>query len=300
MMDKIRISSSDPLSTFHTQAGLVADVLRDAGVIKEAEILGSTGSVINAERVTRGEAELGFMASNWVPRAVAGSDPFTRPTPVAIVTPLNAGPLFFVARADSSIGSVRELKGRPVAVGHANSGMAQHALNIARGLSWSDGDIRFRHISTFDGGTALVNGEVDAQFSAPIPSRHFTELCNRIPVKVLAFDPDDIAALCRAHPFYSPALVPSDCVPGLAADAPALGVLNVIVAAADAPDGFVYDATRAFIGAAGRLEAAHPLFRGLPSLLARARQHGIDALAPGGTPLHPAAQRAFREAGLLA
>jgi hypothetical protein len=299
-MNKIRISSSDPLSTFHTQAELVAEVLRDAGVIREAEVLGSTGSVINAERVARGEAELGFMASNWVPRAVAGTDPFKQPALVAIVTPLNAGPLFFVARADAPISSVRELKGRPIAVGHADSGMAQHALNIARGLGWSGDDIRFSHVSTFDGGTALANGEVAAQFSAPIPSQHFSELCARMAIKVLAFDPDDIAALCRAHPFYSPALVPSDCVPGLAADVPALGVLNVVVAARAADDGFVHAVAQAFIAGAGRLEAAHPLFRGLPALLARARQLGVDALAPGGTPLHPGAQRAFRDAGLLA
>jgi len=299
-MNKIRISSSDPLSTFHTQAGLVAEILRDAGVIEEAEVLGSTGSVINAERVARGGAELGFMASNWVPRAITGTEPFTQPTPVAIVTPLNAGPLFFVARADAPIHSVRELKGRPIAVGHADSGMAQHALNIARGLGWSGDDIRFAHISTFDGGTALANGEVAAQFSAPIPSRHFSELCDRMAIKVLEFNSDDIAALCRAHPYYSPALVPSECVPGMTADAPALGVLNVVVAAASADDDFVHAVTRAFIAGARRLEGAHPLFRGLPALLARAREIGIDALAPGGTPLHPGAQRAFRDAGLLA
>jgi TRAP-type uncharacterized transport system substrate-binding protein len=178
--------------------------------------------------------------------------------------------------------------------------MAQHALNIARGLGWSGEDIRFAHISTFDGGTALANGDVAAQFSAPIPSQHFSELCGRMAIKVLAFDPGDIEALCRAHPFYSPALVPSDSVPGLDADVPALGVLNVIVAAAGADAEFVYAVTRAFIAGAGRLETSHPLFRGLPALLTRAREIGIDALAPGGTPLHLGAERAFRDAGLLA
>ncbi len=296
---KIRISSSDALSTFFTQAGLVAEVLRDAGAISDAEVLPSTGSKINAERVARGEAELGFMASNWVPRAVKGIDPFTSPTPVAIITPLNAGPLFFVARADSPLRTVGELRGKPIAVGHADSGMAQHAINIVKGLGWVDRDIRFEHISTFDGGSALIDGRVAAQLSAPIPSTHFSELCARVKVKVLDFDPGSIEKLCEIHPFYSPALVPADCVPGLAADVPALGVLNVIVAAANAPDSFVHRVVAAFIAGAARLEKANPLFRGLPAVLARARTMGKAALARADAPLHSAAAAAFREAGLL-
>jgi len=299
-MTNIRITSSDALSTFFTQAKLVADVLKDAGAIDGAEVLTSTGSVINAERVARGEAELGFMASNWVPRAVKGADPFTAPTPVSIVTPLNAGPLFFVARADSPLSSVRELKGKPIAVGHTNSGMAQHAINIVKGLGWSGADIQFQHDSTFDGGSALIDGRVAAQLSAPIPSTHFTELCDRVAIKVLSFDAADIAALCKTHPYYSPALVPADCVPGMSKDVPALGVLNVIVAAAKADDAFVHAVVSAFIKGAARLEAANPLFRGLPAVLARAKTIGKAALAPGEAPLHPAAERAFREAGLLA
>lgn len=299
-MTKIRITSSDPLSTFHTQAALVADVLRDAGAIEDATILESTGSVINAERVAAGEAELGFMASNWVPRAVKGADPFTRPNAVSIITPLNAGPMFFVARADSPLSKVSELRGKPIAVGHTNSGMAQHAFNIVRGLGWSKDEIRFNHASTFDSGSALMDGSVVAQLSAPIPSVHFSELCARMPIKVLEFDAGIIDTLCRQHPFYSPALVPADCVPGLAADVPALGVLNVIVAATGAEDAFVHAVVSAFIAGAARLEAANPLFRSLPAVLARARSLGAAALAPGDAPLHPAAARAFRDAGLLA
>jgi TRAP transporter TAXI family solute receptor len=297
---KIRIASSDPLSTFYTQAGLLADLLRKSGVIEEAEVVPTTGSVINAEMTARGDSALGFMASNWVPRAVAGGDPFTAPVDVAIVTPLNAGPLFFVAPASSKLTSVRELKGKPIAVGHANSGMAQHANNIVRGFGWQGDDVQFAHISTFDGGTALIDGSVAAQLSAPIPSTHFDDLQARLDIKVLDFDPADIANLCKAHPFYSTAVVPAEEVKGLRADVPALAVLNVIVAAGHADDDFVFNVVRAYINGAKELERANALFRGLPAILARARTDGVAALAPGGAPFHPVAARAFREAGLLA
>ncbi len=299
-MTRIRIASSDPLSTFHAQAELLARVLADAGAVEDGEVLATTGSVMNAEMVADGRAEIGFMASNWVPRALAGTDPFSAPVAVAVVAPLNAGPLFFVARADSPLASVRELEGRPIAVGHADSGMAQHARNIVASLGWADGPAHFSYVSTFDGGAALEAGTVAAQLSAPVPNTHFSALAARLPVKVLRFEEADIAALCRAHPFYSPALVPAEFVPGLAADAPALGVLNVVVAAADAPDDLIYRIARAYAANVVALEAGNALYRGLGRLLARARTEGAPALAPGGTPLHPAAARAFRDAGLLA
>ena len=298
-MRLLRIASSDPLSTFHAQARVLGDVFVGEGICGSVEVLVTTGSVVNAQMVVRGEAETGFMASNWVARAVAGEDPFPEPVAVAVVAPLNAGPLFFVAPADAPFSTVAELKGRRVAVGHADSGMAQHARNMAEVLGWEDAGIEFVHRSTFDGGAALAEGVVDAQLSAPVPSVHFDELCRRLAVKVLAFSEDEIAALCSAVPFYSPASVPAEFVPGLAADMPALGVLNIIVAARDGNEALAHDMAAAWIRRAADVEDANPLFRGLGELMARARTAGREAIAPGGIPLHRGAEQAFREAGLL-
>lgn len=298
-MDTLRIASSDLLSTFYEQAKALGQVLVEEGVAKDVEVIPTTGSVMNAEMVARGDADLGFMASNWVPRAVNGESPFSAPVAVAIAAPLNAGPLFFVAKADSPLTSVSQLRGRKVAVGHRDSGMAQHALNFVRVFGWGEDGMDFAFISTFDGGNALDAGEVDAQFQAPIPSTHFTELCERTPVKVLAYDNGEIETACKAIPFYSPAVVPGAFVPGQDGDMAAIGVLNVIVAATNGDAGFITQAVSAYIRRAGDIEKMNPLFRGLEGLLNRAKERGEDALAPGDAPLHPAGAAAFREAGLL-
>lgn len=299
-METLRIASSDLLSTFYAQAEVLGQVLVEEGIAGDCEVLPTTGSVMNAEMVARGEADLGFMASNWVPRAVKGDSPFTEPVAVAIAAPLNAGPLFFVAKADSPLTSVSQLRGRKVAVGHRDSGMAQHALNMVRVFGWGDEGMEFAFISTFDGGNALAEGAVDAQFQAPIPSTHFTELCARTPIKVLGYDDGEIKAACEAFPFYSPAVVPAAFVPGQERDIAAIGVLNVIVAAAAGDPDFITRAVAAYIRRAPDIEKMNPLFRGLPGLLERARDAGPAALAPGDAPLHPAGAEAFRQAGLLA
>lgn len=299
-MDTVRIASSDLLSTFYEQAKALGRILVEEGIARDAEVIPTTGSVMNAEMVARGDADLGFMASNWVPRAVQGTSPFSAPVGVAIAAPLNAGPLFFVVKADSPLTSVSQLRGRKVAVGHRDSGMAQHALNMVRVFGWGEDGMDFAFISTFDGGNALADGDVDAQFQAPIPSTHFTALCERTPIKVLAYDNGEIEAACEEIPFYSPAVVPGEFVPGQQGDIAAIGVLNVIVGASEGDADFITRAISAYIRRAGDLERMNPLFRGLEGLLARAQSQGEDALAPGDAPLHPAGAAAFRAAGLLA
>ncbi len=191
------------------------------------------------------------------------------------------------------------MKGKTIAVGHRDSGMAQHALNMVRKFGWGEDGVDFAFISTFDGGNALADGEVAAQLQAPIPSTHFTELCERTPIKVLRYDAGEIEAACQAMPFYSPATVPAEFVPGQADDIAAIGVLNVIVAAGDGDPAFTRDVVAAYIRRATDIEGMNPLFRGLAGLLDRARDAGADALAPGDAPLHPAGAEAFRNAGLL-
>ena len=299
-MKTIRIASSDLRSTFFAQAKALGAILVEEGIADKTEVLVTTGSVMNAEMVASGEADLGFMASNWVPRAVTGTLPFSKPVDIAIAAPLNAGPLFFVAKADSELDTVAQLRGRKVAVGVRDSGMAQHALNMVRVFGWGDQGMEFAFISTFDGGDGLATGAVDAQLQAPIPSSHFTELCRRTPIKVLAYAERQIETACRKIPFYTRANVPADLVPGQEADLEAIGVLNVMVAAAGGDPGFTGDVVAAFIKRAGDLENMNPLFRGLRGLLAKARTEGLGALAPDGTPFHRAGVEAFRRAGLLA
>ncbi len=297
-MKTLRIASSDPLSTFFGQAKALGEILVEEGIAHEAEVLVTTGSVMNAEMVASGVADLGFMASNWVPSALTGAPPFTKPVEIAIAAPLNAGPLFFVVKASSELNTVAQLRGRRVAVGHRDSGMAYHALNMVRSFGWGADGMEFAFISTFDGGHGLATGAVDAQLQAPIPSTHFTELCQRISIKVLAYAEEQIETACREFPFYTRASVPADKVPGQAADIAAIGVLNVIAVAAGGDPGFTSDVVAATIKRAGDLEHMNPRFRGLGGLLAKVSAEGAGALALDHAPFHPASAEAFRRAGL--
>ena len=100
----MRIGTAEPESTFLTQGQALAAVLLNHDVPGPIEVLISpAASIDNANRLDRGEIDLGFMAANWIGRAKRGEKPFTHPIDLRLVAPMNLGPLFFISPADSGI-----------------------------------------------------------------------------------------------------------------------------------------------------------------------------------------------------
>jgi TRAP-type uncharacterized transport system substrate-binding protein len=102
----IRIGTSERDGTFHSQGRALATILDQHAQLGTIAVLESqSASVDNARCLHAGEIELGFMASNWIGRAKNGEAPFERPIDLAMAAPMNAGPLFFVVRAEGPIRS---------------------------------------------------------------------------------------------------------------------------------------------------------------------------------------------------
>src|SRR5436309_1332715 len=119
----IRIGTAEEGGTFHSQ-GVALKLMLEAGIADNVDIVATPGaSIENAQRLGAGTLEFGFMAANWVGRAQRGEPPFAEPIDLRVVAPMNAGPIFFIARADSPLYGIKELRGRRVAVGREGTGM---------------------------------------------------------------------------------------------------------------------------------------------------------------------------------
>src|SRR4051794_18188541 len=97
-----RIGTSERDGTFHSQGVALKAILDRRAALARVVVLESrSASIENANRLGAGEIDFGFMAANWIGRARAGAAPFTKPIALRMAAPMNAGPLFFVVRADS-------------------------------------------------------------------------------------------------------------------------------------------------------------------------------------------------------
>jgi uncharacterized protein len=296
---QLRIGTSERDGTFHSQGLALKAVLeRQLGLTVDV-VESAAASIDNANRLHAGAIDLGFMASNWIGRARTGEAPFTHPIDLRMAAPMNAGPLFFIARAAAPVADVRALAGKRVAVGMRTSGMVQHVHAILAVLGMSFTDFTPVYLDFAAGAEALAAGEIDAQFQCPIPNKVMTDLAARVPLQVIPYAGDDLGAVTRAAPFYRPTVMRKGAIRGLDADVAQAAVVNVLVTHARVPAAPVHDLVAAVIAGAAELGEINPLFVGLPDLLAPLRVEGPPALEFGGVALHPGALSAYREMGLL-
>jgi hypothetical protein len=296
----IRIGTSERDGTFHSQGCALKAILDRVPRLAPVEVRESkSASVDNAKLLQAGEIEFGFMASNWIGRARIGAAPFATPIDLRMAASMNAGPLFFIARAGAPLRTVRDLRGRRVAVGLRTSGMVQHVHSIFGALGLSFADFTPVYLDFAAGANALAAGEVDAQFQCPIPNQVMTDLAARVPLQVLAFGPGEIETVIRATPDYRATVMRKGAIRGLEADVAQIAVVNVLVTHAGVPEAVVCDVVGATIQHAGELGRLNPLFVGLQNLFEPLRQQGPAALEFGGVALHPGALRAYHDAGLI-
>jgi TRAP transporter TAXI family solute receptor len=297
----VRIGTAEPDSTFLSQGFALKTVLDRVPALAPVEVSTSGhASVENANRLAADDIDFGFMASNWIGRAKNGEAPFTQKIDLRMVAPMNAGPLFFIARADSALRTVTDVRGQRLVVGPEKSGMAQHARVIlgAFGLTFADFTPMFLDFAA--GAEALARGEADAQLQCPIPNKVMTALAARVLLRVLPYTSADLDTVLRTVPFYRRTVMRKGAIRGLDADVAQAAVVNVLVSHARVPESIVGEVVAAIFTARDELPRLNALFDGVATLFEPLRSDGVAALEFGGVALHPGAVAAYRAAGLLA
>lgn len=296
----VRIGTAERDSTFLSQGLALKTVLERHPALAPVEVSTSGhASVENANRLEAGDIDFGFMASNWIGRAKNGEAPFAQNIDLRMVAPMNAGPLFFIARADSDLRGVTDMRGRRLVVGPQQSGMAQHARAILGALGLTFADVTPVFLDFAAGAEALARGEADAQLQCPIPNKVMSALAARVLLRVLPYAPADLDAVLRAVPFYRRTVIRKGAIRSLDADVAQAAVVNVLVTHARVAEHTVGDVAAAIFAARDELPRLNALFAGLAELFEPLRSDGAQALEFGGVTLHPGAIAAYRAAGLL-
>lgn len=296
----VRLGTSEVGGTFYSQAEALLELFnRDRPKSEACVIEPTSASIDNANRLHRGEIQFGFMASNWIGRARDGEGPFNEKISLRMVAPANAGPMFFVTLADSSVRSTEDFRGKRIALGPRSSGMVQHSEIIFDVLEISFESFTPVYLGFAEGAEALIRGEIDVQFQCPIPNRVMTDLSESADVRVVEYPSADLERVLAAVPFYRKAIMEQGVFRGVDQNSPQIGVVNVIVTHEKVPESTVYELAKSIALGLDELPRLNSLYKGLRALFDPLRSEGAAAFEFGGVPLHPGALRAFKESGWL-
>ncbi len=254
------------------------------------------GSVFNVNAVRNGELEFGVAQSDVQFNAYNGEDKFkdqgANPD-LRSVFSIHPEPFTVVARADAGIETFEDLKGKRVNVGNPGSGQRATMEVLMDQMGWTMDDFSLvSELQANEQSQALCDNNIDAMiYTVGHPNGSIKEATTACDSVLVTVDNDAVQQLVADKPFYRVATIPGGMYRGSDNDTQTFGVGATLVTSADVPDEVVYTLTKSVFENMDQFRSLHPAFANLdPKQMA---QDGLSA------PLHPGAEKYYREAGLL-
>ena len=268
--------------------GLVAANMPDATPSTQA----TKASVENLNLLQDGKGELAFtlgdsLALGWAGDKEAGfKGKLDKLRTVGAIYP---NYVQIVASKESGITTLADLRGKRLSVGAPRSGTELNARAIltAAGLSYDDlGKVEYLPFA--ESVELMKNRQLDATLqSAGLGVASIRDLSSSVEIVVVEIPADIIEKVGQP---YLAATIPAGTYTGQEADVATAAVQNFLVTRADLPEETVYAMTKAIFDNIDALVAAH----------AAAKDISVDkAAANPPVPLHPGAEKYFREKGVM-
>jgi TRAP transporter TAXI family solute receptor len=303
-----RIGTGGVAGTYYPIGGLIADIISSPPGARPCERGGScgvpglvaiaqssNGSVANVDAIQSGELESGFVQSDIAFWAYTGTGIFEgkgKADNLRAIASLFAESIHIVTRKAADIRSVRDLRGKRVSLDEPGSGTLVDARIILEAFGLSEADIEPEYIKPSPALTKMRNNQLDAYIIvAGYPTGSVEELASSIGCGLVPIEGPEVEALLRKYPFFVKDLIPAGTYEGIGAT-PTLSVGAQWMVDARVDQDLVYGITKALWNPTARQLLDNGHTKGKSITLATA----LDGIA---VPLHPGAERYYREVGLL-
>jgi len=253
------------------------------------------GSVYNINTIKAGELEFGVAQSDWQYHAYNGTSKFSEnPFPgVRAMFSVHPEPFTLIVRGDSGIDSFEGLKGKRVNVGNPGSGQraTMEVVMEAFGMGMDD----FALATEYKGSEMakqICDDNIDAMiYTIGHPAAAIKEATTTCDVKLVSVVGAPIDKLVADNPYYRTATIPAGMYAGTDGDTTTFGVGATFVTSDQVSDDVAYVVAKAVLANLDDFRGLHPAFANLD-----AKQMVSDGLS---APLHPGAEKAYKELGLM-
>ena len=260
-----------------------------------ASAVSSRGSVDNVNAIVSGLRNSGFAQSDVAYWAYTGTGTMEgRPAAADLraIAALFPEHIHLVVLADSGINSVADLAGKRVSLDEPGSGTFVDANLILEANGVTEGSFTAEALKPDASGDALRNGQIDAFFFVGgYPTGAIVELASAVKIKLVPITGAGADALVEKYGFFSASDIPEGAYEGVPATSTvAVGAQWITSAKED--EALIYDITKALWNEKTRvlLDVGHAKGKAITT------ETALDGI---GIPLHPRAERFYKEAGLL-
>jgi TRAP transporter TAXI family solute receptor len=255
----------------------------------------SNGSVANINAMRSGALESGFAQSDIVHWAYTGTGIYEnrgRVESLRLIASLYPESFHLVARDAAGIRSVKDLKGKRVSLDEPGSGTLVDARLILEAYGLTEQDIVAEYIKPAPAIAKIIANQLDAFFiAAGYPTSSVAELTATAGARLIPIDGPEAQTLLDKYSFFVKDTIPDGTYAGNGAiDTISVGAQWVVSEKVD--EQLIYNIVRALWNVNTRklLDKGH----------AKGKQITLENALDGiSIPLHPGAERFYRELGKL-
>jgi TRAP transporter TAXI family solute receptor len=271
----------------------LANVIGKAMPDVKTSVQSTKASVENLNLLQAGRGEIAFTLGDSLSDAWKGNEeagfkaPLKKLRGIAAIYP---NYIQIVARADAGIKTIADLKGKKISVGAPKSGTELNARAIlgAAGITYKD-FAKVEYLPFGESVELMKNRQLDVTLqSAGLGVSSLRDLATSVDIVVVAIPPDVVKKV--GDPAYIDATIPANTYKGQTTDVPTAAVQNFLVTHEGVPTDVVYGMTKALWTNLDQLVAAHAAAK---AIVLKNALHGMPV------PLHPGAEKYYKEVGLI-
>jgi len=294
-----RIGTGGTAGTYFPIGGLIANAISGSegkgvpGLVSTA--VASNGSVANINAVQGGSSESGFTQSDVAYWAYSGTGLYEgkgKVEDLRLIATLYPETIHLVARKGGNIKSVADLKGKRVSLDEPGSGTLVDARLVLGAYGISEKDIKPEYLKPGPAGDRLRDGALDAYFFVGgYPAGAISELATSSGIELVPIAGPETDKLLSQYKFFAKDVVPAGIYQGVN-ETSTISVNAQWVTSAKQSDDLIYRITKTVWSPDTRklLDAGH----------SKGKLITLENATSGlGIPLHPGAEKFYREAGVL-
>jgi TRAP transporter TAXI family solute receptor len=259
----------------------------------KTSVQSTKASVENLNLLQAGRGEIAFTLGDSLSDAWKGNEEVGFKTPLKKlrgVAAIYPNYIQIVARADAGIKTIADLKGKKISVGAPKSGTELNARAIlgAAGISYKDFS-KVEYLPFGESVELMKNRQLDVTLqSAGLGVASLRDLATSVDIVVVAIPPEIVKKV--DDPAYIAATIPANTYKGQTTDVQTAAVQNFLVTHEGVPTDVVYGMTKALWTNLDQLVAAHAAAKAIQLK---------NALNGMPVPLHPGAEKYYKEVGLI-
>jgi TRAP transporter TAXI family solute receptor len=310
-MKFFRIGTGSAGGTYFPIGGIIANAISNPPGSRPCEEGGTCGvpglvaiaqstnaSAHNVTAINAGQMEAGLTGAATLYFAYHGEAKFkdNQKPKLRIIANLFPEDLHLVLPKDKKLASLKDLEGKRVGIAQAGSGtqIAVELMLAAQGITRDN--IDEAELNNSQSAERIADGQLDAYFyAAGTPVAAMIQLDNTKGMDLYSFTDEEVMESNKAVPYYVPSSIKSGTYQGVQYDVNTLAVQGILVTSSDQPEELIYEITKALWSDTTRKLLDNGHAKGKVILLETALK-GVEGLK---VPLHPGAEKFYKEAGLI-